>query len=180
MLKMDDDLNTINNTLTRCERSIKNMGSLRGAFSNWLSKPAKPVDNTFKGGKDGGATKVEEPKNTLLRPSSVHDKEDISRLNILELLEKSGTKTFLSACVPALPLNLQCFCRSLRAPKVKCRSCGDPSLSFLQLFQTCEIRRYRGLHSAVSRGNDIDYTWFMRQRLAVCIWGFFVTEAFGG
>ena len=59
-------------------------------------------NNRFKGGKTGGTNAQGEPeerreKKQVMRPSSVHDREDIARLKILEMLQKSGSAFFFVA-----------------------------------------------------------------------------------
>jgi len=48
LLRIDDDLNTINQCMARCERMIKGMESLTGTFTNMLTKPSAERDHRFK------------------------------------------------------------------------------------------------------------------------------------
>lgn len=79
LLRIDDDLYTINQSLAGCERSIKGMSSLAGAFSNMFSAPT--------------TSEIRHANGEIVRPKEINDQDQSAKLNVIFDLQQKGCIT---------------------------------------------------------------------------------------
>lgn len=92
LLRIDDDLNTINQCMARCERMIKGMQSLTGTFTNMLTKPTTERDHRFKmpTAPTGAAERKEDPASGLPTPKEIKGSEECEELRLPQQLKDKG------------------------------------------------------------------------------------------
>lgn len=87
LLRVDDDLHTINQTLSRCERQITNLSGIRGSISNLFTR--KKADCDEKDNRFKFTNKSEE--RVLGIPPEINDASDCARKGIRKLIEEKET-----------------------------------------------------------------------------------------